>query len=98
MATIPTVPASSSVSATIFSTIVGNSGPAISTGDSDDAVATNDKSGSVDGSIASMQTRDTLIFHRTFSIADGGIKLPSGVDDTDTSTSNNGGTSGNGGQ
>jgi len=97
LTSIPTTSASSSLTTTVFSTIIGASGPATSTGDSDDTIATDDKSGSVDGSIASMQTRDTLIFHRTFSIADGGIKLPSGVDDTDTS-SNNGGTSGNGGQ
>ena len=80
IATIPTNP-STVPTASNFSVIVGSHGPAVSTGDSDNGVSTESGGPKADGGIASIQTRETLVFRRTFSIADGGIRLPSGVTD-----------------
>lgn len=67
----------------LFSFAVGPRGPAVSTGDADNGVATQSTS-TIDGGIASVQTKENLFFRRTFSIADGGIKLPSGVTEDDS--------------
>jgi hypothetical protein len=84
IATIPTNPANSSPTASNFSVISGSHGPAVSTGESDNGVSTESSGPTADGGIASVQTRETLIFRRTFSIADGGIRLPSGVAEDDS--------------
>ncbi|MEH3105095.1 MAG: YDG domain-containing protein [Sphingomonas phyllosphaerae] len=75
-APVRTAPVSS-----LFSTIVGQAAPATSTGDKDNGVSTQKAEGAIDGSIAAKQSRESLLFRRTFSIADGGIKLPAGVED-----------------
>ncbi|PUA30201.1 MAG: hypothetical protein B0W54_06730 [Cellvibrio sp. 79] len=84
IATIPTNPASTAPAASNFSVINGSSGPAVSTGEADNGVSTESSGPTADGGIASVQTRETLIFRRTFSIADGGIRLPSGVAEDDS--------------
>lgn len=81
IATIPTNPANSAPAASNFSVISGSHGPAVSTGEADNGVSTQSSGPTADGGIASVQTRETLVFRRTFSIADGGIRLPSGVAD-----------------
>ncbi|HTF95444.1 MAG TPA: YDG domain-containing protein, partial [Cellvibrio sp.] len=83
IATIPTNPASTAPATSNFSVINGSSGPAVSTGEADNGVSTESSGPTADGGIASVQTRETLIFRRTFSIADGGIRLPSGVAEDD---------------
>lgn len=84
IATIPTNPANSAPSASNFSVISGAHGPAVSTGEADNGVSTESSGPTADGGIASVQTRESLIFRRTFSIADGGIRLPSGVAEDDS--------------
>ncbi len=76
-----------------YAAVIGQGGAATSTGGSDNGVSTQTSGGSVDGGIASMQSRDTLVYRRTFSIADGGIRLPSGVSDGDAGGANANGNS-----
>ncbi|ESQ81528.1 hypothetical protein AEAC466_21250 [Asticcacaulis sp. AC466] len=70
---------------TTFTTPVGTSGPAVSTGDGSNAVATVSDGGQSgqSTSLAPVESRDGLTFRRTFSIADGGIRLPDGVADAE---------------
>lgn len=84
IATIPTNPASTVPAASNFTIINGPRGPAVSTGESDNGVSTESSGPTADGGIVAIQSRENLIFRRTFSIADGGIRLPSGVADDDT--------------
>ncbi|ESQ90252.1 YDG domain-containing protein [Asticcacaulis benevestitus] len=69
---------------TTFTTQIGTSGPAVSTGDGDNAVATSDEGvKSTQSTTLPPLERDSLTFRRTFAIADGGVRLPDGVSDND---------------
>jgi hypothetical protein len=77
---------------TTFTTPVGSSGPAVSTGDGSNAVATVSDGGQSGQSatLVPVESRDSLTFRRTFSIADGGIRLPDGVADAEGSRKDDG--------
>lgn len=80
LGTVPSNPAATGPVAPVFTTSAPP--PAISTGDADNTVSTEGGSQAGEGTMP-VQSPENLTFRRTFSIADGGMRLPDGVSDSE---------------